>query len=178
MRRQTALLGSINVGGNRLKMAELMAAMRDAGFAGVETVGASGNLLFAPLPLGDSEIAARIEAIVAARFAISSFAAVRSRDEIAEAISANPFASDGEAKFVHTVFLEHPIERSAVEAFARDFDGPERIAAGKRELYIDYAVGAGRSQIDPALRKARLIKGRATARNIRSLARIRDRLDK
>ena len=177
MPRYVALLGSINVGGNRLKMADLKAALEAEGFAHVETVVASGNVLFEHKRAGDAALASEIEAIVRDRFGIVSFAAVRSRDEIERAIVGNPFAKDGEPKFVHTVLLEAPLDREAVEAFAAGFDGPERIAAGGRELFIDYAAGVARSQIDPALSKAKLIKGRATARNIRSLGRILEKMD-
>lgn len=178
MARYVALLGSINVGGNRLKMADLKAALAAAGFADVETVVASGNVLFEHEPAADAALAAKIEAVVKARFGIASFAAVRGRDEVERAISGNPFAKDGEARFVHTLFLETPIDAAEVKAFAREFAGPERIAAGGRELFIDYASGVARSQIDPALRKAKLVTGRATARNVRSLERILTRMDR
>ncbi len=177
MQRFVALLGSINVGGNQLEMADLRAALEEAGFRNVATVVASGNVLFEHERAQDAALAGEIEAIVKDRFGIASFAAVRSRDEIARAISDNPFAKDGEPKFVHTLFLEEPLGREAVENFAAGFQGAERIAAGGRELFIDYATGVARSHIDPALRKAKLIKGRATARNIRSLGRILEKLD-
>ena len=177
MPRYVALLGSINVGGNRLKMAELKAAFEAQGFEKVETVVASGNVLFEHKRAGDSAFAKEIEGILKDRFGIASFAAVRSRDEIEQALVGNPFAKDGEAKYVHALFLEEPLAHEAVEAFAAGFDGPERIAGGGRELFIDYATGVARSQIDPALKKAKLIKGRATARNIRSLGRILEKLD-
>jgi uncharacterized protein (DUF1697 family) len=172
-----ALLGSVNVGGNRLAMADLKEALEAAGFANVATVVASGNVLFEHSRAGDASLAKAIESIVQKRFGFTSFVAVRSRDEIAQAIAGNPFAEDGEAKFVHTLFLEEPLERPAVELFTADFGGPERIAAGGSELFIDYATGVARSQIDPAMRKAKLIKGRATARNIRSLKRILEKMD-
>ncbi len=177
MPRYAALLGSINVGGNRVKMADLKAALAQEGFENVATVVASGNVLFEHMCADDAMLARRIEGIVKDCFGIVSFAAVRTCDEIQQAISSNPFAEDGEAKFVHTLFLEQPVDRAAVEEFVRGFDGPERIAAGCRELFIDYATGVARSQIDPALKKAKLIKGRATARNIRSLRRILDKMD-
>lgn len=177
MPRYVALLGSINVGGNRLKMTDLKAALEAEGFANVATVVASGNVLFEHARAGDAALARDIEKIVSERFGIASFAAVRSRDELDRALRNNPFATDGEPRYVHTIFLEEPLQAEAVEAFAAGFDGPERIAAGGRELFIDYATGVARSRIDQALRKARLIKGRATARNIRSLARILDRWD-
>ena len=46
MARYVALFASINVGGNRLTMAELRAAFEAEGLTNVETVVASGNVLF------------------------------------------------------------------------------------------------------------------------------------
>ena len=46
MARYVALFGSINVGGNRLTMADLRAAFEAEGFSDVETVVASGNVIF------------------------------------------------------------------------------------------------------------------------------------
>lgn len=177
MSRYVALLGSINVGGNRLKMAELKAALECAGFQNVATVVASGNVLFEHARTGDADLARDIEAILKHQFGITSFAAVRSRADLAQAIDRNPFAKDGEAKFVHTLFLEHPVDPAALTAFKASFEGAERIAAHGPDLFIDYATGVARSQIDPAMKKAKLIKGRATARNIRSLRRILEKMD-
>ena len=102
---------------------------------------------------------------------------MRSRDELAAAIADNPFRSDGEAKFVHTIFLAEPLDREPFEAFAKAYDGPERLAPGTREYFVDYAEGVGRSALDPAMTKAKVIKCRATARNVRSLQRILDKMD-
>lgn len=110
-------------------------------------------------------------------FGFDSFVAVRSRSELASAIEGNPFADDGEERFVHTVFLERPLDRDGFDAFAGRYEGPERLAADDRAMYIDYAEGVGRSKLDPAMRKARIIGGRATARNIRSLRRILETMD-
>ena len=46
MPRYVAFFGSINVGGNRLTMADLRYAFEREGFENVETVVASGNVLF------------------------------------------------------------------------------------------------------------------------------------
>lgn len=177
MTRYVALLGSINVGGNRLKMSELKAALEDEGFQGVETVVASGNVLFEHAAAADAKLEAKIAQVVKDRFGISSFAAVRSRDELAAAIEDNPFRNDGEAKYVHTIFLDQPLDREAFEAFAKAYPGPERLAPGTREYFVDYAEGVGRSALDPAMTKAKVIKCRATARNVRSLQRMLDRMD-
>src|SRR5690349_2588975 len=98
-------------------MADLKAALEAEGFEGVTTVVASGNVLFEHKRAGDAALAKEIEGIVKERFGIASFAGVRSRDEIEQAILGNPFVKDGEAKYVHTLFLEEPLGRDAVETF-------------------------------------------------------------
>lgn len=177
MTRYVALLGSINVGGNRLKMDELKAALEEEGFENVATVVASGNVLFDHDEAADAKLEQRIAQVVKDRFAIDSFAAVRSRDELAAAIENNPFAPDGEAKFVHTIFLQEPLDRDAFDDFAKGYSGPERLAAGEREFFVDFREGVARSKLDPAMKKAKVVKSRATARNIRSLRRMLDKMD-
>ena len=177
MAQYVALLGSINVGGNRLKMDELRAALEDEGFENVQTVVASGNVLFEHDKAPDAALEQRIAQVIKDRCGINSFAAVRSRDELRSAIEDNPFGKDGEARYVHTIFLDQPLDRNAFETFAKSYDGPERLAAGKREFFVDYAEGVGRSKLDPAMAKAKVLKCRATARNLRSLQRILDKMD-
>jgi uncharacterized protein (DUF1697 family) len=170
--RLVALLGSINVGGNRVKMAELRAALEAVGFANVATVTASGNVLFDHRGQPDADVQRIFEELLSDRFGIKSFAAIRTRAELAAAIADNPFAEDGIEKFVHTIFLEVPLDRSRFDRFAEQFAGPERIAAGTREFYVDYATGVARSKLDQAMNKAKIVQSRATARNVRSLKRI------
>jgi uncharacterized protein (DUF1697 family) len=172
-----ALLGSINVGGNRLKMDELKAALESEGFQKVVTVVASGNVLFEHDEAPDDAVARRIAEVIKDRFGINSFAAVRSKAELQSAIEDNPFAEDGEHKFVHTIFLAEQLDRAAFEDFAKTYVGPERLAPGTREYYVDYAEGVARSKLDPAMSKAKVIKCRATARNLRSIARMLEKMD-
>ena len=175
--RYVALLGSINVGGNRLKMDELKAALEKRGFKGVSTVVASGNVLFEHDRAAEAKLERQIADVVKDEFGIDTFAAVRSRGELAAAIEDNPFRKHGEAKFVHTIFLEQPLDRAAFGAFAKAYDGPERLAAGDREFFVDFVDGVARSMLDPAMKKAKVVKGRATARNVRSLQRMLDKMD-
>ena len=174
MTRYVALLGSINVGGNRLKMAELREALEREDFADVETVVASGNVLFSHDDRPSDGLAEKLAYIVKDRFDIDTFAAVRSRDELAAAIVDNPFADDGGPNQVHTVFTHEPLYQTAFDAFRAGDDRPERLAVGTREFFVDFGEGVADSKLGQAMRHLKL---RSTARNVRSLQRMLDKMD-
>jgi uncharacterized protein (DUF1697 family) len=174
MTRYVALLGSINVGGNRLKMAELREALEREDFADVETVVASGNVLFSHDERPSDGLAEKIAYVVKDRFGIDTFAVVRNRDELAAAIADNPFVGENEDKFVHTMFLQEALDREAFEAFATGYEGPERVAPGTREFFVDFGEGVADSKLGQAMRKLKL---RSTSRNVRSLQRMLDKMD-
>jgi uncharacterized protein (DUF1697 family) len=112
------------------------------------------------------------------RFGIDTFAAVRSREELAAAISANPFHGAGEDAFVHTVFLERQPSREQFDKLVADHKGRgnEKLALGDRALYVDFVDGAGNSKLTADF-IARRRGCRGTARNMRSLKRILDKMD-
>lgn len=176
--RYLALLGSINVGGNRLKMADLRAALEKAGLANVETVTASGNVLFDHERAPDAGLADAIAKIIKDRFDINSMVVVRSRAEVASAIEDNPFHGSGQDKFVHSIFLDgQPTQAKFNALLAEHRDkGGERLALGPRVLYLDYVHGVGLSSLTgPFLQRRLGVRG--TARNMTSLKRILAKMD-
>lgn len=176
MPRYVALFGSINVGGNRLKMADLRAAFEAEGFANVETVVASGNVLFDHPERPDEGLEEKLGLMMRDRFGMQSAALVRSRDALAAAIAENPFGTDGEDRFVHTLFVDGPIEPEAFARLQSGHRGAERIAMGDRALHIDYVQGAGESKLVGAFIERRLGR-KGTARNLRSMKRILAKMD-
>jgi len=173
MPRYVAFFSSINVGSNRIAMADLRHAFEREEFEDVETVVASGNVLFAHDARPSEGLEDKLAHMMRDRFDFESFAAVRSRDEVAEAISGNPFAADGDEARVHTMFLDGEANPQAFEKLAADHAerGPERLALGPRSLYIDFVDGVGDSKLTSTFITRRLSR-RGTARNIRSLQRI------
>jgi len=109
-------LGSINVGGNRVIMADLCAALAEDGFGRVASVVASGNLLLADRTEVEPGLGPAIEASIARRFGIACVALPRTTDEVVAAIADNPFAATSDPARVHTHFLERT---PTAEAFAR-----------------------------------------------------------
>ncbi|MFT4026709.1 MAG: DUF1697 domain-containing protein [Novosphingobium sp.] len=175
MPRYVALFGSINVGGNRLTMADLRAAFEAEGFTQVETVVASGNVLFDHPERPDEGLEEKLTLMMRDRFGMKSAALVRSRDALAAAIAENPFAADGEEKFVHTLFLNGLVDPDACDALIAGHAGPERLAAGDRALHIDFVAGVADSKLTNAFIERRLGR-KGTARNIRSMRRILDKM--
>ena len=178
MPRFAAFFGSINVGGNRVAMADLRRALEHEGIERVETVVASGNVLFDFDERPTEGLEELFAFVMADRFGIKSFVAVRSRAEVASAIADNPFAADGADNLVHTQFLaaQPRAEQYALLVEEHTGRGGERLALGDRALYVDYVDGAGNSRLTGDF-IARRLGCRGTARNIRSLRRILAKMD-
>ena len=173
MTRYLALFGSINVGGNRLTMADLRYAFEREEFTNVETVVASGNVLFDFDERPTEGLEELFAHMMQERFDIDSFVAVRTKDEVRAAVEDNPFTGSGEDKFVHTHFLGRQPAPEQFDTLVRDHAGRggERLAPGRRCLYIDYVNGVAGSRLTASFIERRLGCG-GTARNVRSLARI------
>tara|TARA_B100000678_G_scaffold179799_1_gene150041 strand:- start:613 stop:1152 length:540 start_codon:yes stop_codon:yes gene_type:complete len=178
MARAVAFLGSINVGGNRLKMADLTSALAAAGLAQVETVTASGNVLFDPQGRSAKEAEALIAETLADRFGLDVLVTVRSRDEVVSAIAQNPFQGEGEDRFVHTHFLEGQPTQVQFDRLVADHAerGSEKLSLGERMLFVDYVDGTGNSRLTGPFIERRL-ESRGTARNMRSLKRILEKME-
>ncbi|MDE2406108.1 MAG: DUF1697 domain-containing protein [Sphingomonadales bacterium] len=177
MRRYVALFGAINVGGNRLTMADLRHAFAREGFEAVETVVASGNVLFDFDERPSDGLEDLFAHMMRERFDMRSYVAVRTRDELAALLAADPFP-DGDDANVHALLLSGEPDPAALARLIADHAprGPERIAAGPRALFIDYVAGVGQSRLSNAFIERRLgLSG--TARNRRSLRRILAKLD-
>ena len=172
MARYSAFFGSKNVGGNRLTMADLRWAFEREGFENVETVVASGNVLFDFDDRPSDGLEDLFAHMMADRFDIASYVAIRSGPELAALLATNPFP-DGDEAQVHALLLSGEPEPAALARLIADHAprGPERIAAAPRALFIDYVNGAGQSRLSNAFIERRLdLHG--TARNLRTLNRV------
>ncbi|RVU03594.1 DUF1697 domain-containing protein [Novosphingobium umbonatum] len=178
MARYIAFFSSINVGSNRLTMADLRYAFEREEFENVETVVASGNVLFDYDDRPSDGLEELLGHMMADRFDMDSFAAVRNAAEVRQAIEGNPFSATGEENQVHTHFLsQQPAPDRFDDLFAAYAGrGPERLAAGPRSLYVDYVNGVGASRLTGPFIERRL-GCRGTARNMRSLRRILEKME-
>ncbi len=176
MPRYLALLGSINIGGNRIKMTDLKSAFAEEGMADVETVAASGNVILSDRR-SPAKLEAKLESILVERFGFKSCAMVRTKTEVTAAVDDNPFQGTGPEhgsdKMVHSIFLSEQPEQSRFDALLEQHSdsGSERLALGDRVLFLDYVHGVGVSDLSSKFLERKLgCKG--TARNMNSLKNI------
>lgn len=163
MTRYIALLRAVNVGGTgKLPMAQLKAMCEDAGFAQVRTYIASGNVVFE-----STATAAKVKSALETRlFAYAGKAvsvSLRTAAEMEAVLRGNPFAK-GEGNYTFAIFLDEPPPHDALRHATGVHD--EKMHLGKREIYVYYGSGMGRSKLKiPAARTG-------TARNMNTIAKL------
>jgi len=158
-----ALLRAVNVGGTgKLPMTELKALCEAAEFAKVETYIASGNVVFES-GLTEAEVVAALDRKLNAYAGKPVGVLVRTAAEMTAGLKANPFP-DAAPNYTVAIFLDTPPAADALNGIVAP-DG-EQVRLGKREIYVYYPNGQGRSKLKIPAAKA------GTARNINTVARL------
>jgi uncharacterized protein (DUF1697 family) len=170
MIRWAALPRAINAG-KPLGMADLRAFLESLGMADVRTILASGNAVFSC----DGDAAAiekRLRDAARAVLGLDTEWFVRDHADLAAIAAANPFPASTMARPNHVQVLFHaaPVDPASIATLVAGYDGPERLHAIGRELYVDYPDGIGRSKLAPALVRAKLPP--STARNWNTLVKL------
>lgn len=116
MSKYIAFLRAINVGGHTVKMDSLRSLFEEMGFAQVETIIASGNVIFDAAQTDSQSLEKQIQASLqkALGYAVPAF--VRSMPELAEIADSTPFPEaelDAPGNQVYIAFLAN---RPALEA--------------------------------------------------------------
>jgi uncharacterized protein (DUF1697 family) len=159
-----ALLRGINVGGSGLlAMKDLAALCSDLGFASVRTWIQSGNVLF-ETSQKEAAIRACLEKSLTARIGKPVDVMVRAPAEMRAILAANPFPKENPSK-VAVAFLSTPPPKDLLDRVVAP--GGEQVKPGKREIYVYYPDGMGRSKL-----KLPLNKTPATVRNINTVAKL------
>ncbi len=167
--RSGAFLRGVNVGGVKVVMAELRAMAEGLGFSDVKTLLQSGNLVVAdPQGRSTADLETLLEAATKAKFGRAIDYMIRTPQELAAAIAANPFpemAKDDPSHLVVHFLKGKAPDHAAIAALNAAITGPEKAAAVGRELYITYPDGIGTSKLSNSLIEKALGRQRATGRN-------------
>ncbi|MGH8444646.1 MAG: DUF1697 domain-containing protein [Solimonas sp.] len=158
-----ALLRAVNVGGTgKLPMTELTSMCEAAGFAKVKTYIASGNVVFESKK-SEAQVKALLEKALAAHAGKPVGVLVRTADEMAAVLKANPFPDAAPNRTV-AIFLDAAPPKNAAEDVMHLAN--EDIRLGRRELYVHYGDGMVDSKLVIRAAKA------GTARNMNTVAKL------
>jgi uncharacterized protein (DUF1697 family) len=136
MTRRIALLRGINVGGHIVKMQELRRLFESLGFSDVETVIASGNVVFEASEGGARELEQSIERHLAQALGYKVATFLRTIPELTEVAAQKHFdlAKEPPGAVVYVIFLRD--RPAAVEQALRALDTDnDESRVGKREVY-------------------------------------------
>lgn len=126
-----------------MPMAELKVLCEEAGFKKVRTYIQSGNVLF-ERKLAEEKAVAKLQKALKSRLENPVAVMIRTIEELEMIIANNPFPSANPSQ-VGVLFLEQKIDKSIEEEFSKK--ETEEIVAGKREIYIHYPNGMGKSKL-------------------------------
>jgi len=158
-----ALLRAVNVGGTGLlAMADLSRLCTEAGLTKVKTYIASGNVVFES-PTSATAVQAKLAQSLHAHTGKPVGVLIRTAEEIAAIVKANPFRGKA-AKYTLAIFLDKAPPADTLKQVAGMND--EEIRLGKREIYVHYPSGMGRSKLKIPAAKA------GTARNMNTVAKL------
>jgi uncharacterized protein (DUF1697 family) len=156
-----ALLRAVNVGGTgKLPMSDLSALCEALGFGGVRTYIASGNVVFSSRK-SEAAVKNALEARLETYAGKPVGVLLRTAAEIVQVLSDNPFPKAAPNRTL-AVFLDRAPPADTLASIRGRED--EQIGFGRREIYIHYGEGMGKSKlVVPAARAG-------TARNMNTVA--------
>jgi uncharacterized protein (DUF1697 family) len=156
-----ALLRAVNVGGTgKLPMSDLKEMGEALGFGNVRTYIASGNVVFTSRK-SEAAVKTALEARLKTYAGKPVGVLMRSLAEMQAVLADNPFPKAPPSRTV-AVFLDDPPPADTVAAVRGRSD--EEIGLGKREIYIHYRDGIGKSKLVVPAAKS------GTARNMNTVA--------
>ena len=165
--RWVAFLRAVNLGArNKVPMAELRTRLESAGYEGVRTYIASGNVLLEG-PARRAELGKALERLVADAFGVATTAVLRKPRELAATVAAHPFGSDTSETYV-ALLAARPAD-TAVARLEEAQGAAERAVVEGADVYLRLPRGVHSSGLSVA-RVESLLGVQATLRNWRTVA--------
>jgi uncharacterized protein (DUF1697 family) len=153
---QAAMLRGVNLGKRQVVMAELRKVCEDAGFADVQTLLASGNLVLNAKQAG-AKLETALEATILEGLALKTSVFVRTHAGLEAVIANNPFKTFAKThpNFMIVYFMRAAASAAEIAALKASA-ASEEFRQGEHCLYLKFPDGAGRSKLKlPKLGTAR-----------------------
>jgi uncharacterized protein (DUF1697 family) len=145
-------------------MADLRALLQDAGFEDVRTYVQSGNLVLSS-DVSPEELERQVGKLIRERFGFDVPVVVRTRDELAAVVAADPLGHVADnPKRYQVSFLSEPLPDEVVARLQVAVAEPEALVVDGREIYAWHPDGVARSKLWNSL-AGKGLGVTATARN-------------
>ena len=145
-----SLLRAVNVGGHAvIKMADLKALYRSLKLGDVQTYVQSGNVVFGTDSADLKLLGKKIQTAIEKRFQVTPGVLLRTTKDLRDIVAANPFAKRpnvSPAKLL-VYFLHDELSREAATELKKLPPKGEELIPAKRELYIYFPDGMGKSKL-------------------------------
>jgi uncharacterized protein (DUF1697 family) len=168
-----ALLRGINVGKHRrVAMADVRAALAEAGYSDVKTHLQSGNVVLETRERRSEIVEQSIEKTLRTELNLAIDVIVRTARELAKITKSNPFLGrDTDPATLHVGFLKSRPTAAAARALAGADFGRDEFVLRAAELYLRYPDGYGRSKMTAAFFE-RTLRTPITVRNWRVVTKL------
>jgi uncharacterized protein (DUF1697 family) len=153
-----ALLRGINLGPrNKIPMADLRALLEKLGHGSVRTHILSGNAIFTSSRRSVPRLEAELSKAIHERFGFDIAVLIRTRDELAAVVAANPFpAAKREPSKCFAIFVSKNPTKARVDALDPAAYAPDEIRVGERVIYAWLPNGVQGSKVLAFLTDRRL----------------------
>ncbi len=171
MTTYAAFLRGVNVGGVNLKMAEVAAALTEAGFTEVHTILATGNVLLESKS-GVAAVRKKAEAALRENFGYDAWVLVYDIATVRAIDKAYPFDREVDGYQSYVTFVTDSAVLDELAALGENAGADEKISRGDGVIYWQMPKGSTLdSTIGKTMGKPRY-KSSTTTRNLRTLTKL------
>lgn len=170
MKKYAILLRGVTpTGKNRVPMAELRAALSDAGLLDVQTYIQSGNVI-ARSALAQSSLESLVHDAISREIGADIAVIARTHEQLKRVMKGNPFPLSAASRTYFSLFSVPAAAHLTKELSRLDFS-PDSVQTGQDALYTLYATKHSDSKFDNNFFERKL-KVSATTRNFNTMSRL------
>jgi uncharacterized protein (DUF1697 family) len=151
MIKYLALLRGINVSGhNMIKMDALKKMLENMGFQNVETYIQSGNIFFDSEEENAASVGFKIKQEISKVFGYDVPVIMVSKTDLELCFKNNPYLKEKECdiKKLYVAFISIELTAAAINDLKISNFKPDEAAIDSNRIYIKYAIGAGKTNLD------------------------------
>lgn len=151
MTKYLALLRGINVSGhNMIKMDALKKMLENMGFQNVETYIQSGNVFFESEEDNAASIGFKIKQEISKVFGYDVPVIMISKTDLEFCFNNNSYLKEKECDFkkLYVAFISKELPSTAINDLKISNFKPDEAAIDSNRIYIKYAIGAGKTNLD------------------------------